>query len=92
MLLLVREPRHQVVVEAETHNDTTGTVLRGLMMTMELGLAAQAPHDLVFLDGSMTTPVIYLKLSAAPTQPMRQSLAKRSNAGRKTDWPLTWLS
>jgi hypothetical protein len=54
------EPRHQAVVEAETHNDTTSTVLRGLMMTMELGLAAGAPHDLVFLDGSTTTPVIYL--------------------------------
>lgn len=54
------EPRHQVVVQAETHNDTTSTVLRGLMITMELSLATQAPHDLVFLDGSMTTPVIYL--------------------------------
>lgn len=54
------EPRHQAVVETETHSDATGTVLRGLMITMELGLATQAPHDLVFLDGSMTTPVIYL--------------------------------
>ncbi|MGA3267874.1 MAG: DNA double-strand break repair nuclease NurA [Verrucomicrobiota bacterium] len=57
------EPKHQVAIEAETHNDTTGTVLRGLMITMELALATQAPHDLVFLDGSMTTPVIYLNQS-----------------------------
>ena len=32
------EPRHQVVVEAEPHNEATGSVLRGLMITMELSL------------------------------------------------------
>ena len=80
------EPRHQVVVEAETHNDTTGTVLRGLMMTMELGLAAQAPHDLVFLDGSMTTPVIYLNqalsgANAAYAPKFGETLKRRAKDG-----------
>lgn len=80
------EPRHQVVVEAETHNDTTGTVLRGLMMTMELGLAAQAPHDLVLLDGSMTTPVIYLNqalsgANAAYAPKFGDTLKKRAKDG-----------
>ena len=32
------QPRHLVSVEAETHNESTGSVLRGLMMTMELVL------------------------------------------------------
>ena len=57
------QPRHQVYVEAETHNEATNSVLRGLMITMELALATKAPHDLIFLDGSMTTPVIYLNQS-----------------------------
>jgi hypothetical protein len=57
------QPRHQVTIEAETHNEATNSVLRGVMMTMELSLATKAPHDIVFLDGSMTTPVIYLNQS-----------------------------
>src|SRR5207245_8469918 len=44
------QPRHQVTVEAETHNDATNSILRGLMMTMEtmeLSLATKAPHDII---------------------------------------------
>jgi hypothetical protein len=59
------QPRHLVIVEAETHDDATNGILRGVMITMELLLAAKAPHDLVFLDGSMTTPVIYLNQALA---------------------------
>jgi NurA domain len=57
------QPRHQVVVEPETHNEFTTSILRGLMIEMELMLATKAPHDVVFMDGSMTTPAIYLNQS-----------------------------
>jgi len=30
------------------------------MMEFELELAEQAPHDVVFLDGSMATPIILM--------------------------------
>lgn len=53
------EPRHLVWVETEAHEAETGTILRALMIGMELELAAQAPHEVVFLDGSLTTPLIY---------------------------------
>lgn len=53
------EPRHRVWVEAETHETETGTILRALMIGMELELASKAPHEVVFLDGSFTTPLIY---------------------------------
>jgi hypothetical protein len=53
------EPRHQVWVETEAHEAETGTILRALMIGMELELAARAPHQVVFLDGSFTTPLIY---------------------------------
>ncbi len=54
------EPRHRLVAEMEGHNAGTATILRALMMGMELILAAHAPHELVLLDGSLTTPLIYL--------------------------------
>ncbi|WP_347244979.1 DNA double-strand break repair nuclease NurA [Thermogutta sp.] len=53
------EPRHLVWIETEAHEAETGTILRALMIGMELELAAQAPHEVVFLDGSLTTPLIY---------------------------------
>ena len=54
------QPRHQVSVESETHQEFTSGILRGLMICMELSLATRAPHDTIFLDGSVTTPAIYL--------------------------------
>lgn len=53
------EPKHFVQVETEVHNPDTGSILRAGMIGMELILAQQAPHELVLLDGSFTTPVIY---------------------------------
>lgn len=53
------EPRHQIWIETEAHEAETGTILRALMIGMELELAAQAPHEVVFIDGSLTTPFIY---------------------------------
>ena len=53
------EPRHQVWMETEAHEAETATILRALMIGMELELAAKAPHAVVFMDGSLTTPLIY---------------------------------
>ncbi|WP_299029418.1 DNA double-strand break repair nuclease NurA [uncultured Thermanaerothrix sp.] len=53
------EPRHLVWVETEVHEAETSTILRALMIGMELMLASRAPHEVVFLDGSLTTPLIY---------------------------------
>jgi hypothetical protein len=54
------KPHHRVFIHPEKHNPDTGTVIRGLMVEMELELAVKAPHDIVFLDGSLTTPLIYM--------------------------------
>ncbi len=53
------EPTHFVHVATEAHNPDTGSILRAGMIGMELILARQAPHELVLLDGSFATPVIY---------------------------------
>jgi len=54
------KPLHKVFIKPQQHNTDTGTVIRGLMMEMEIELAAKAPHDIVFLDGSFVTPLIYM--------------------------------
>ena len=53
------KPRHHVRVETEVHNPDTSVVLRSGMIGEELILAKLAPHELVLLDGSLTTPIIY---------------------------------
>ena len=53
-------PKHLTLIETETHEDETSSILRALMIGKELVLAFRAPHDVVFIDGSLTTPVIYL--------------------------------
>lgn len=53
------DPHHQVIIEVEPHNADTSTIVRALMIGMELSLAVHAPHEVVFLDGSLTTPIIY---------------------------------
>jgi hypothetical protein len=66
------EPRHQIAFETEPHHEDTGTIARALMIGMELKLAAKAPHGVVFLDGSLTTPLIYFN----------QALNKTNEASR----------
>ena len=51
-------PWHRVYIETEVHNPHTSTILRAVMLGMELILAEQAPHDLILLDGSFATPFI----------------------------------
>lgn len=54
------EPYHRMWAGGIKHVvDATG-VLRGLMVAMELDLASRAPHDLVLLDGSLGSLIIYL--------------------------------
>lgn len=54
------KPHHRVFIGPEKHNPDSGSIIRGLMMEMEVELAVKAPHDIVFLDGSLTTPLIYM--------------------------------
>lgn len=54
------EPRHRMWAGGVPHNDNTTQVLRGLMVGMELELVNEAPHDLVLLDGSLGSLIIYL--------------------------------
>lgn len=54
------KPRHFSEILTIPHSDSTTVVTRAIMMCMELELAIKAPHDVIFFDGSLTTPFIYL--------------------------------
>lgn len=54
------KPRHYSKVVSIPHNDATSVVARAIMMCYEVELAVKAPHDIVLLDGSLTTFFIYL--------------------------------
>jgi hypothetical protein len=67
------KPRHFSKIINAPHNEATTVVARAIMMCMELDLASKAPHDVVFVDNSLTTPLIYFnqafnKLSEAPKE------------------------
>ncbi|MDY6994605.1 MAG: DNA double-strand break repair nuclease NurA, partial [Pseudomonadota bacterium] len=54
------KPRHQVFINSEQHNPNLSTVVRGLMWEMEIQLASEPPHEVIFLDGSITNPILNL--------------------------------
>lgn len=55
-----QEPFHRMWVRSIEHSKSATNTLRGLMISMELELAFEAPHDLVLLDGSFVVLLIYL--------------------------------
>lgn len=59
------EPRHDCRLYQVPHHASTTQVLRGHMMGHEMLLANAAPHEVVMLDFSMRTPVIYLNNGAS---------------------------
>jgi hypothetical protein len=59
------EPYHDMWVDGLPHHIDTVGVLRGMMVSMEISLAANSPHDLVLLDGSFSSLIIYLNQALA---------------------------
>lgn len=54
------QPYHRFWAAADTHAMEATQNLRGVMVAMELELIGLAPHDLVLMDGSFLSLVIYL--------------------------------
>jgi hypothetical protein len=51
-------PTHLAFIDSVGHD--VSSLPRGIMMAMEMKIACNAPHDIVMLDGSFTTPVIHM--------------------------------
>jgi len=70
------DPYHESVVMSVNHSDATPIVLGAIMMCMELELAARAPHNVVFFDGSLTTPLIYINKAMYELDNVSRELSK----------------
>jgi len=55
-----QSPDHSTYVNAEGHNSENMNIARALMLEMELNLATVAPHDIILMDGSLTTALIHM--------------------------------
>ena len=69
------EPRHLSTVLTISHSDSTRVVAAAIMMCMELELAAKAPHDAIFLDGSLITPFIHFIQAADKANEVSDNLS-----------------
>jgi hypothetical protein len=69
------KPHHDSKVFSISHSESTTVVARAIMMCMELELAAKAPHDVIFLDGSLTTPFIYFNQALNQMNEVSDSLS-----------------
>lgn len=69
-------PHHKPFIQPVKHHEETSNIIRALMMGFELQLAQRAPHDIVFLDGSLTTPLIYLNQALNKFAPLTERVLK----------------
>ena len=67
---------HMSIVEMETHEPEVGQIVRGLMKMLETRLAFEAPHDIVLVDGSITSQIIHMNqaMSAAYKRPKTRAV------------------
>ncbi|HDR14964.1 MAG TPA: DNA double-strand break repair nuclease NurA, partial [Desulfobacteraceae bacterium] len=70
------EPYHEMWADGVAHKVDTVGVLRGMMVAMEMRLAAQAPHDLVLMDGSFSSLIIYLNQGLTKLSDCAEGLRK----------------
>ena len=66
-------PHHKASIYPESHNPDTTVIVRGIMWEMEIMLASQAPHDIVFIDGSITNPFLNLNAAISKLQDFQNS-------------------
>ena len=57
---------HSEFFHTEEHLTGTAEILRAVMMEMEIELASNAPHDIVFLNGSLTAPLLLIMETLKP--------------------------
>jgi len=73
-------PYHLCEILAVPHYESTRSILRAIMMCMELELAVNAPHDVVMIDGSLTTPLIYVNQALGLLDDSPEELAELLNS------------
>jgi len=79
------EPHYHIWAAGVPHQGQPVSVLRALMVSMEMDLAINAPHDVVLLDGSFASLVIYINQGASQMNrvgpQLREAFRKRWDEG-----------
>lgn len=79
------KPHHFVLVERMAHSEATQTLAKAIMLSMETQLAALAPHDVVLLDGSLTTITIAYNNAFGKSEP--ETLTEWLRLGDRSERP-----
>jgi len=66
-----KKPRHFVKVDSLPHDENTTVLAQAIMFSMETQLAALAPHNVVFLDGSLLTLSISYNIALNRSSPKK---------------------
>jgi hypothetical protein len=69
-------PTHDVFISPLLHHAANPRVIGGKMLSMETILASNAPHDLVFLDGSFTTALIHVNAAVSAALESNDTILK----------------
>ncbi|MDW8107129.1 MAG: DNA double-strand break repair nuclease NurA [Armatimonadota bacterium] len=79
------EPHHSFWIGIVPHRGQPSSVLRGLMVSLEIELASKAPHELVLLDGSFASLIIYINQGVSQLEevahPLSSALRERWASG-----------
>ena len=79
--------QHDVFVAPEKHDPDTGSILRGLVMEMEVILAAKSKQDVVLLDGSFTSRIIHMNQAVNAHRKSRNKSSGGTDTGSKVIEP-----
>jgi len=55
---IFNDVKHKAKVLSSEHNPHTNAFSKGLMSEMEMGIIEKARHDIIMMDGSLSTPII----------------------------------
>lgn len=70
-----QRPFHRCFVVTANHYESSFIVAEAIMFSIELELAVNAPHDVVFLDGSLETALIKFNLAISKLSEVPKELA-----------------
>ena len=80
------KPHHFVNVERVAHDDSTQMLAKAIMFSMETQMAYLAPHDVVMLDGSLTTLTLaYNQAFGHDTPKEMKELLLHGDQGKRPD-------
>jgi hypothetical protein len=77
------EPQHQAFIEPERHDPDIGSIIRGLVMQMEVFLSAKSTQKVILLDGSFTSRLIQMNQAINANIKINEKSGRQTLTGKK---------